>query len=104
MNSVDRRRRGIDMLSLPRLIEAQARHRPTALAVDQQGRSLSYLELNANANELAHRMRGKGVRREVPVAVSMQRSLEFLVSVLAIWKAGGVALLLDPGWPDSRVI
>jgi amino acid adenylation domain-containing protein len=91
------------MLTLPRLIEAQARHRPKALAVSQQGRGLSYQELNAHANVLAHRLRGLGVRQEVPVAVCMQRSVEFLVCLLAIWKAGGTALLLDPEWPDSRV-
>ena len=81
------------------LIEAQAAQRPDALAVDQ----LSYGELNRRANRLAHRLRKLGVGPERLVGIAMERGPELIVSLLAVLKAGGAYLPLDPVYPGQRL-
>ncbi len=83
--------------------EHQARQNPSAEAVRFEGQSLTYQELNRRANQLAHRLRRLGVGRDVLVGVSMERSVELVVSLLAILKAGGAYLPLDPGYPQARL-
>ena len=63
---------------------------------------VSYGELNARANRLAHYLRGKGVGPEVMVGICVERSLEMVVGLLGILKAGGVYVPLDPGVPPAE--
>lgn len=85
------------------LFEDQAGSRPDALAVVFEDRHLSYRELNRKANQLAHRLRERGVRPETLVAVCMERSLEVVIALLAILKAGGGYVPIDPGSPPDRL-
>jgi len=85
-----------------RLFEQQAESRPEALAVVCGGESLTYSQLNERANQLAHRLRRLGVAPETLVGVCLERSPEMVVCLLAILKAGGGYLPLDPGEPQER--
>ncbi|HMK91070.1 MAG TPA: amino acid adenylation domain-containing protein, partial [Methylocystis sp.] len=85
------------------LFEAQAARAPLAAAVVDQGRSLSYGELNARANRLAHALQRRGVGPDVLVGLCVERSLEMVVGLLAILKAGGAYLPLDPDYPQERL-
>lgn len=85
------------------LFEAQATRTPAAVAVEHEGRSLTYEELNAQANRLARYLRSRGVRADRPVAVCFERSLEMVVGVLGVLKAGGAYLPLDPNYPADRL-
>jgi aspartate racemase len=85
------------------LVEAQAEGNPDALAVVQEGLQLSYAELNAHANQLACLLRQKGVGPDVPVAICLKRSLELPVALLAVLKAGGACVPLDPDYPKDRL-
>ncbi len=76
---------------------------PEALAVAWSGGSLSYGELNARANRLARHLRALGVGPEGVVGVLARRSPEMLVALLAVLKAGGCYLPLDPAYPDERL-
>jgi amino acid adenylation domain-containing protein len=85
------------------LFEAQAARTPDAVALVFEDASLTYAELNARANRLAHHLRGRGVGPEVRVGVLMERSVEMVVSLLAVLKAGGAYVPLDPGLPVERL-
>jgi amino acid adenylation domain-containing protein len=85
------------------MVEAQAIANPNALAVAQEGRQLTYEELNARANQLARLLRQKGVGCDVPVAICLRRSLELPVALLAVLKAGGACVPLDPDYPKERL-
>jgi amino acid adenylation domain-containing protein len=85
------------------LFEEQARRTPEAAAVACEGRALTYAELDACANRLAHYLRGLGVKPEVRVAVLLERSVESAVALLGIMKAGGVYVPLSPDYPAERV-
>ncbi|MCF1496581.1 amino acid adenylation domain-containing protein, partial [Agrobacterium vitis] len=65
--------------------------------------SLSYGELNARANRLAHHLRGLGVRPDDRVAICVERSLDMVVALLAVLKAGGAYVPLDPDYPAERL-
>jgi amino acid adenylation domain-containing protein len=84
------------------LFEAQAQRRPEAVAVVYGTEQLSYRELNERANQLAHYLMKRGVGPEVVVGVCQERSVELVVSLLGILKAGGVYLPLDPTYPEAR--
>ncbi|MEV5761071.1 amino acid adenylation domain-containing protein [Streptomyces tendae] len=84
------------------LFEERAAAEPEALAVVSGEERLSYGELNARANRLAHRLLGRGVGRESRVAVFQERSVELIVATLAVLKAGGVYVPIDPQQPASR--
>ncbi|WP_420126422.1 non-ribosomal peptide synthase/polyketide synthase [Longimicrobium sp.] len=90
-------------LCIHELFEVQAARTPDAVAVRFEDASLTYAELNARANQLAHHLRGLGVGPEVRVGVLMERSLEMVVSLLAVLKAGGAYVPLDPGLPAERL-
>ncbi|WP_439587271.1 MupA/Atu3671 family FMN-dependent luciferase-like monooxygenase [Hydrogenophaga sp.] len=83
--------------------EAQVQRTPQATAVVFEGTALSYTELNARANRVAHRLRGMGVKPGTLVGLYTPRSLELLIGALAIQKAGGAYVPLDPAYPADRV-
>ena len=85
------------------LFEVQAARTPGAVAVVHEGEALSYAELNARANQLAHHLRRRGVGPEVRVGICLERSLELVVSLLAVLKAGGAYVPLDPAYPAERL-
>ncbi|MCP4663254.1 MAG: amino acid adenylation domain-containing protein, partial [bacterium] len=85
------------------LFEARAAASPETVAVDAGDRRLRYDELNREANRLAHHLRALGTGPEVRVAICLERSPELVTAVLAILKAGGVYLPLDPEQPETRL-
>ncbi len=85
------------------LFESQVNQTPHAIAVDYDGKSLSYRELNSQANRLAAHIQTLGVSRGKLVAVFMERSPELIVTLLAILKAGAAYVPLDPGYPIHRL-
>ncbi|NVJ15426.1 non-ribosomal peptide synthase/polyketide synthase, partial [Myxococcus sp. AM010] len=89
--------------SLSALFEEQAQRTPDAVAVEYEDERLTYAELNRRANQLAHHLKGMGVGPEVRVGLCVERSLELVVSVLGILKAGGVYVPLDASYPLERL-
>jgi non-ribosomal peptide synthetase component F len=85
------------------LFEATVERTPEAVAVVFEGEQLTYRELNARANQLAHYLQSLGVRPEVLVGICVERSLEMVVGVLGILKAGGAYVPLDPAYPSERL-
>ncbi|UXI65931.1 non-ribosomal peptide synthetase [Tahibacter amnicola] len=85
------------------VFEQQARRNPEAIAVVHEGQSLSYAELNAQANRLAHYLIGQGIKPDDRVALCVERSLAMMVGLLAILKAGGAYVPMDPGYPAERL-
>ncbi|WP_150048086.1 non-ribosomal peptide synthetase [Methylomonas rhizoryzae] len=85
------------------LFEAQVGKTPDAVALVFAEQALSYAELNAKANQLAHYLRSKGIGPDVPVGLCVERSLEMVVGMLGILKAGGAYVPLDPHYPKERV-
>ena len=85
------------------LIEAQVARTPQAIAVSHEGATLSYAGLNERANRLAHHLRASGVRPDQRVAICAERSLELVVGLLAILKAGAAYVPLDPEYPPERL-
>nr|WP_282705871.1 non-ribosomal peptide synthetase [Pseudomonas syringae] len=85
------------------LFEEQAAQQPDALAVVDDAGSLTYGELNARANRLAHYLIGLGIQPDDRVAICAQRSLEMVVGLLGIFKAGGAYVPLDPAYPEQRL-
>ncbi len=84
-------------------IEAQAARTPDAVAVGFGDRTLTYRELDARANRLAHRLRALGVGPETLVGLCVERSAEMVVGLLGVLKAGGAYVPLDPGFPPGRI-
>ncbi|HEV2801336.1 MAG TPA: amino acid adenylation domain-containing protein [Pyrinomonadaceae bacterium] len=114
MASPDERRRLIHTLNATRrdysgellvhqLFEAQAAQTPARLAVVCDDKSLTYAELNCRANQLAHYLERAGVRPETAVALCVERSVEMLVGLLGILKAGAAYVPLDANQPASRL-
>lgn len=85
------------------LFEAQAALLPGAVAVVFEKVVLTYADLNARANQLAHALTARGVSRDVPVAILLERSPEMIVALLAVLKAGGAYVPLDPDYPAERL-
>lgn len=85
-------------------IEAQTRRTPAATALVYGEESLSYAELNARANRLARHLRTLGARPDTVVALSVPRSVELIVTLLAILKTGAAYLPLDPDYPERRLL
>ncbi|MDJ0719089.1 MAG: amino acid adenylation domain-containing protein, partial [Prochloraceae cyanobacterium] len=85
------------------LFEEQVELNPDAIAVVLEDTTLTYAQLNAQANQLANYLQTLGVKPEVLVGVYMDRSISALASMLAILKAGGAYLPLDPAYPQERI-
>lgn len=90
-------------LLLHRLVELQVEQRPEEIALICEDKTLTYQELDNRANQLAHYLRSQGVRPEVIVGLSLERSLEMGIGILGILKAGGAVLPLDPEFPKERI-
>ncbi|MFJ4430202.1 amino acid adenylation domain-containing protein [Pseudomonas sp. NPDC089395] len=89
--------------SIHALFEAQARRSPDAPALLFGEATLTYAQLNRQANQLAHSLIAQGVRQDTPVGIAAERSLELVVGLLAILKAGGAYVPLDPEYPAERL-
>ncbi|AFI69978.1 D-alanine--poly(phosphoribitol) ligase, subunit 1 [Burkholderia pseudomallei] len=85
------------------LFEAQVDRKPEAIALTFDGQRLSYAELNARANRLAHYLQARGVGPDRLVALCAERGIEMVVGLLAILKAGGAYVPLDPSHPPERL-
>jgi amino acid adenylation domain-containing protein len=88
---------------LPQAFERHVERSPENVALTFEDERLTYRELNARANQLAHHLRKQGVGPEVLVGLCLERSVEMIVGVLAILKAGGAYLPLDPANPPERL-
>ncbi|MEU7137625.1 amino acid adenylation domain-containing protein, partial [Streptomyces sp. NPDC046261] len=93
----------VPQTTLPDLIEQQAARTPDATAVVFEGTGLTYAELNARANRLAHRLISQGTGPEQIVAIALPRSTELIVALLAVLKAGAAYLPVDPDYPADRI-
>ncbi|WP_061148966.1 non-ribosomal peptide synthetase, partial [Caballeronia arvi] len=90
-------------LCIHQLFEQQARRVPDAIALVFEDESLTYAQLNARANRLAHHLIALGVCPEDRVALCMERGIGLMVSLLAILKAGGAYVPLDPAYSGERL-
>ncbi|WP_444546333.1 non-ribosomal peptide synthase/polyketide synthase [Archangium lansingense] len=94
---------GAEDSCLHELFEQQVERTPQEIAVESEGRRLSYGELNRKANQLAHHLKKLGVGPEVRVGLSVERTEEMVVAVLGVLKAGGAYVPLDPSYPRQRL-
>ncbi|HYH82672.1 MAG TPA: amino acid adenylation domain-containing protein, partial [Longimicrobium sp.] len=85
------------------LFEAQAARTPDAVALVHDADELTFAELNARANRLAHHLRELGVGPDARVAIGVDHGVEMVVGLLAVLKAGGAYLPLDPAYPEARL-
>ena len=85
------------------LFESQVQSTPDAVAVVFEHQQITYWELNARANQLAHYLQLHGVRQHALVGICMERSVDLLIAILAILKAGGAYVPLDPSYPRERL-
>jgi len=88
---------------LHRLIEEQVERTPDNVAAIFEDEQLTYRELNARANQLAHYLQKMGVGAEVLVGICVERSLDMIIGLLGILKAGGAYVPLDPSYPKERL-
>ena len=86
-----------------KLFEEQVERTPDVVAVVFEDQQLTYRELNARANQLAHHLQKLGVEPEVLVGICVERSLEMAMGLLGILKAGGAYVPLDPAYPQERL-
>jgi amino acid adenylation domain-containing protein/non-ribosomal peptide synthase protein (TIGR01720 family) len=95
--------RDVTMATLSELFEAQVTRMPDAIAIIFEGRQFSYEELNKRANRLARLLIERGAGPERFVALSMPRSVEMIVALLAVLKSGAAYLPIDPVYPAERI-
>lgn len=89
-------------VTVPLLVSEAAKANPGSPALLFRDAALTYGELDERSGRLAGTLRGLGIKPEDVVAVSLERSFDSIISALAIWKAGGAYLPLDPAWPEPR--
>ncbi|MBD3919136.1 amino acid adenylation domain-containing protein [Paenibacillus sp. PR3] len=89
--------------TIHRMFEEQVEKTPDGIAVVFGDSQLTYRELNQRANQLARRLQGRGVTTDTVVGVMTERSLEMIVSLLAVLKAGGAYVPIDPSYPQERI-
>ncbi|MBN8292232.1 LLM class flavin-dependent oxidoreductase [Rhodobacter sp. NTK016B] len=92
-----------DNQPISRLFEAQVARTPDATALVFEGRSLTYAQLNARANKVAHVLQDMGIKPDTPVALCARRSPDLLIGALGILKAGGAYVPMDPSYPTDRL-
>lgn len=97
------RRRPSKIACAHQLFEVQALQTPEAIALSFREERLTYAELNARANRLANHLASLGVVRGVVVGLCLERSPDLVVAMLAVLKAGGAYLPLDPSHPSERI-
>lgn len=85
------------------LFEEQVQRTPNRTAVEREGKSWTYFELNGRANQLAYQLQERGVAHDDVVAICAERSLEMVAALLGVLKAGGAYLPLDPNYPAERL-
>ena len=85
------------------LFEDQVTKTPDKTAITFQAASLTYLELNQKSNQLAHYLRKKGIKREMIVAICLNRGLDMVISLLGVIKAGAAYVPVDPKYPNERI-
>ncbi|MCD6569379.1 MAG: amino acid adenylation domain-containing protein, partial [Deltaproteobacteria bacterium] len=85
------------------LFEEQVNRTPDKVAVSFDDNSLTYRELNEKANQLAHYLRKKGVGKETMIGLMLERSLDMIIGILGIQKAGGAYIPMDPEYPRPRL-
>nr|WSX22022.1 amino acid adenylation domain-containing protein [Streptomyces tubercidicus] len=95
--------RALSGRTVPELFEERAAQSPDAVAVLHEDSALTYRELNERANRLARVLAARGVGPESYVAVALPRSVELVVALMAVLKAGGAYLPLDPSYPADRL-
>ncbi|MFJ7281046.1 amino acid adenylation domain-containing protein, partial [Kitasatospora sp. NPDC098663] len=93
----------VSAATIPELFEAQAAQTPDAVALSEEGVQLTYAEVDVRAERLARRLAGDGVGPESLVGVVMERSADLIVALLAVLKAGGAYLPIDPEYPVERI-
>ncbi|MBL8676522.1 MAG: amino acid adenylation domain-containing protein, partial [Alphaproteobacteria bacterium] len=89
--------------TIHQLFEEQAERTPDNIAVIYEDQQLTYQQLNQKANQLAHHLRGLGVKPDTLIAIAMERSLEMIIGLLGILKADGAYVPLDPSYPQDRL-
>src|SRR5207245_234987 len=97
------RRRELPDRRVHELFEERARAHPDALAAIHGGRQLTYRELNARSNQVARALLARGLCHEDVVGVVTERNLDWMTAVLAIFKAGGAYLPIEPHFPADRI-
>ncbi|MEV8546750.1 amino acid adenylation domain-containing protein, partial [Streptomyces sp. NPDC051572] len=93
----------VEDTTIPDLFAGWVARTPDAVAVESDGTRLSYAEVDARANRLANHLAELGVGPESVVAVAMERGVELVVALLAVWKSGAAYLPIDPGYPADRI-
>ncbi|MDV7336416.1 non-ribosomal peptide synthase/polyketide synthase [Rhodococcus oxybenzonivorans] len=101
--SASDRRAGALPVDLVECWSEQVRANPDALALKGNGHALSRRELNARANQLARELASRGVRPDDVVALVVPRSIEWIIGMLATWKAGAAYAPIDPAYPAERI-
>jgi amino acid adenylation domain-containing protein len=92
-----------DVETLQNWFELQVENTPDALALTSEDQHLTYRELNKRTNQLAHHLKTLGVGPDVRVGVCAERSIEMVVALMGILKAGGCYMPLDPDYPSNRL-
>jgi len=90
-------------LSTPELFELQAKEHPESIAAVCGIEQLTYRELNRKANQLAHYLRSRGAQPDALIGLYLERSLDMLVALLGVLKAGAAYVPLDPAYPNDRI-
>jgi amino acid adenylation domain-containing protein len=85
------------------LFEQQVKRTPDSIAITFDNQTLTYHDLNSRANKLAHYLQGIGVEPETLVGICVERSLEMVIGLLGILKAGGTYVPIDPSYPLDRI-
>ena len=89
--------------TIPELFEEQVKRTPNNIAVQFEGEILTYGELNQKANQFAHYLKKLGVTPETLIAICLECSLEMIIGILGILKAGGGYVPIDPNYPEIRI-
>lgn len=91
------------LMCIPKAVAAQAARRPDAVAVAMGSRSLTYHELDCQANRMARLLRSRGAAADVAIGLCLPRSIEMVIAALGIMKAGAAYLPMDPAYPADRL-